>query len=680
MPNILKPGITSIKMLIWKYSRFFEKKYLSFGFDFSRLSKIPKAEIIAADTETKLYHNDKILYEQEAYELNKKNGQAWTKANIEIRCYAFMLAFEDKFAIFQTANDFLTACAMLHAKKVFWYNAKFDFAIFDYFFLTNGWTEVLEKAKKGKREKVPDKSYQSLNGDFGQRYQLTIWKRYINNTRHYSTRKFKMLDICNIYGGGLAKNLESFDIRDETGKPIRKLAMDYVEANFETDIEYMKADTKGLYYLAKKIDKTIKDISGFSLFEGDFITAGGLAKKSFLKELFGCDLPSRNVSMFKKVFPITVSEDEHFREDGLYKGGKCFVNPYKKGIELRKVYKYDVNSMYPDKMRNMLYPVGKPKRLKQLDVKEKKIYILYVNNLTGALKSGMIGIYQDPLTGDYVEKINVNEPLFFWKEELDELENWYDLKYDLIYALEYTAREVDGAKAYVDKFYKIKRESKGAIKQGAKLFLNSAYGKLAQRVDRAVCHYKLANEGYVHLVKEGTETDENSMLSVVVGSRVTALARVDLMQKIRDVSRGNPRKYFVYCDTDSIHALIPYANTDPEELGKLKDEGSYDYAVYLAPKSYLMYDEKNNHFEVHCKGVNIGVVEKALSVCKNFKEAMEIFKPNRTFKCLCGINVKGGKALIYVDKMILNDDNFIDEIQRLQDIEPYDYENNIYLV
>lgn len=665
-------------MIQWKTAKWFEDKYISIGFDFDKRTHVPTAEIIAADTETKLYYNNELLSEERAYILNQKNGQAWTKANIEVKAYAFMLAFEDKFALFQNPQDFLTACAMLHAKYVFWYNAKFDFAIFDYFFLTNNWKETTERIE-GRRKRMPGKTYQSLNGDFGQRYQLTVWQDYWNNTRHKSVRKFKMLDICNIYGGGLARNLESFDIRDENGKPIRKLQMDYVAGSIMRDLPYMIADTKGLYYLAKKINESLFEISGFSLFKGEFITAGGLAKKALLKEMFGCAIPSRNVNMFKRVFPLTVSEDKKFRDENLYKGGKCLVNPYKKGIEQRNVYKYDVNSMYPDKMRNMLYPIGKPKRIKSFEPKQGKIYILYINNLKGSLRREMIGIYQDPLTGDYVEKLNVYEPIYIWYEELTELSKWYDLSYDLIYALEYTARENGGAKRYVDKFYKIKQESKGAIKQGAKLFLNSAYGKLAQRVDRALCHYKLAEEGYVHLVKEGEEIDNKSMLSVVVGSRVTALARTDLMQKIRIVCKGNPKDYFIYADTDSIHSLLPYGDTDPKQLGKLKNEGVYDYAIYLAPKTYLMYSVSGEHWEVHCKGVNIRVVENEISVCKTFKEAVKIFAPNRTFKCLSGINVKGGKALIYVDKMILNDENFSKEIARLQGFEQFDYEDNIYL-
>lgn len=666
----------------WQSNKYFKEKFITIGFGFSKISKVPHVKVVSADTETKLYYNNKVLTDDEAYKLYRDNGQAFIKSNVEVRAYAFTLAFENCFALFQCAEDFITACCLLNVDMVFWYNAKFDFAIFDYYFLTHEWKEADELTKgKEKIQKLPSKTYQSLNGDFGQRYQMTIWFEYINNTRHKAVHKFKMLDICNIYGGGLAKNLEDFKITDKNGNDIRKLKMKYDEgnANTENDLQYMIADTVGLYYLAVKIDKVIFDISGLSLFKGDYITAGGLAKKCLLKEMFKADTPKQNINLFKRLFPLTINEDKKYRDNGLYKGGKCLVNPYKKGIELHNIYKYDVNSMYPDKMRNMAYPVGKPKFFRKLNVKPNKLYILKIEHLRGNLRKDMIAVYQDNLTGDYVENILVDEQIYIWFEELQELDKWYNLSYNIISVLEFNARFSVGAKTYVDKFYKIKSNSKGAIKQGAKLFLNSAYGKLAQRVEREICKYELNEEGVVHLVHKGTETDEKSMLSVVVGSRITALARVDLLQKIRDVSQGNPRKNFVYCDTDSIHSLTPYENTDAKALGMLKNEGVYSHAVYLAPKSYLMFDEQTKHYEVHCKGVNTKVVENELLCAKNFNEAMEIFRPNKNFKCLCGLNVKGGKALIYVDKMILNDVNFAEEIAKYQDLEKYDYEGNEYL-
>ena len=546
---------------------------------------------------------------------------------------------------------------MFNVKTVIWYNAKFDFALFDYYFLTNGWTDkTLALQGLGRRYgKLPDKTFSSLNSDFGQRYQMQIWKKYKNRKHAEVVHKWRMIDLCNIYGGGLARNLADWDIRDEDGNPVRKLEMDYDEGNIERDLQYMINDTKGLHLLAIKVDKTIKEISGYSLFKGDYITAGGLAKKCLLKHIFGSSY-SENKLLFKTVFPISVEEDTDYRDHKLYLGGKCMVNPHKRGIVQRNVYKYDVNSMYPNQMRNMYYPIGRPKHVRVDEMHTNEfLYVLKIKKLYGTLRPNMIPIWQDTETGEYREGIVEFAERYIWWEELEELKQWYDIDYEVVDVLEFVGKRLIGAIDYVDKFYNIKCNSKGAIKNGAKLFLNSAYGKLAQRIERKVCVYELADEGYVHLVEKGIDIDEDAMLSVLVGSRVTALSRVHLLSAIRDTSKGNVAKNFIYCDTDSVHTLCEYDKVDNRKLGWLKNEGVFDYAVYIAPKSYLMYDGKD--YEVHCKGVNTKVVKRALQGVTSFEEAIKIFKPNKTFKCLAGLNVKGGKALLYVDKMILNDEN-----------------------
>lgn len=642
----------------WKSLKYFKQEYYIIGdWDFTRVSKFPHTKFIAADTETKLYYNDELLSEERAYELYKTMGQKWIKQNIEVRPYAFTLADKDNFAIFQNAEDFITACAMLNVKKVFWYNAKFDFAIFDYYFLTNDWKRSEERVGSlNGRKKLPDKTFQSLDGDFGQRYQMRIWKEYTNRKSIKKVHSFRMIDICNVFSGGLAYNLKSWNIK-ENGTDVTKLKMDYVNAGFnDNDIQYMYNDTKGLYLLAEEINKTIEKISSFSLFNGDYITAGGLAKKSLLKFMFEKS-HMENIELFKKCFPITAEEDKDFRKHKLYLGGKSFVNPYKKAIIQHNIYKYDVNSMYPDKMRNMAYPFGRPKRVDRILKDGKHIYILKIKNLVGAIKDKMVPIWQDALTGDYVELIREYEERYIWYEELKEYERWYYLEYDIVEILEYKARYPLGVVKYVDTYYDIKSHSKGAIKNGAKLFLNSAYGKIAQRIERVKCHYEMSELGYVHLIKDGEEVDEKSMLSVVVGSRITALARCHLMEYIRLICGENVRDNFIYCDTDSVHALCEYTDTDDKELGKMKFEGLYQDGLYLAPKTYLLHD--NEHYEVHCKGVNTNVVESEIKKCNSFKQACEVFRPNRTFKCLCALNTKGGKALIYIDKMIVHDDKMI---------------------
>lgn len=651
--------------IIWQKNNYFKDKFIVIGdWNFSSNEKFSRCDYISADTETKLYLNKQLLTEEKAHELYEKNGAKWCRKNIEVIPYAFMLSNGINFALFTNIEDFLLCCATMLVKKVFWYNAKFDFSLFDYYFATNNWEESENVIKEfnGKKHRIHKNTFQSLNGEYGQRYQLRLWVEYTNRSYHKKVHNFKMIDICNIFAGGLKRNLIDWEIQDKKGKKVRKLSMDYVNANIENDIDYLIADTKGLHLLAEKIDIKVKEISGFSLFDGDYITAGGLAKKSLLKFMFKKEKQKDNIKLFKTFFPMTKELDKKFRTYKLYQGGKCFVSPYKVGKIVNNIYKYDINSMYPTQMKQMLYPIGNGKIVDKISNEKNKIYVLKISKIYGFMKKDMVPVWYDILTNDYKEQIYEEEPRYMWLEEINELKNYYELIYNTEEIIEYKAMQCKGAKDYVDNFYKIKKDSKGAIKQGAKLFLNSAYGKLAQKIERQECHYKLTEDGYIHLEKGQIQIDEKNIMSVLVGSRITSLSRVMLMEYIRKICKNNPKKYFVYCDTDSVHALCKYNDTDDTELGKMKSEGIYEYGKYLAPKTYLLFNnlEKNDkEFEVHTKGVNTNVVKKEVEIDYLIYESFEhiannLFVSGKTYKCLTSLNCKGGKALIYIDKMLLN--------------------------
>lgn len=631
----------------------FKKPFIAEGWNLDNTENFPKAERLSADTETRTYYGNKVVDDELGYRLYKKFGQKWVKQNLRIVPYALTLSDGKNFALFTDVDDFLQCVSALRAKVVVWYNAKFDFAIFDYYFLTNGWIDkTLQISNMQRYGKLPHGTYMSLNGAFGQRYQMTIWHKYVNKKYKENVHKFKMIDLCNVYGGGLKKNLESWDIEDFDGNKIRKLEMDYANDDIESGLQYMKNDVIGLWHLTDKVDKTLHSLTGFSFWDMNFITAGGLAKKELLKEMYG-DSNFVNKKLFQADYPITIEEDKYCRDNHLYLGGKCVVNPYKKGIIQRNVYKYDSNSMYPDKMRNYRFPKGEKKIVsRETDGDYLRIYTIY--NIYGKLKPGMIPVWQDPVTGDYVEVFHEIDKRMMWEEELNELKQWYDLSYIVLEIWEYEAEQIEGFVSFVDKFYNIKKTTKGPQREGAKLFLNSSYGKLAERVEKEKMVYELSEDGYVHMVSKGIEIDEKSMMSVIIGSRVTALARTDLMKTIREACE-NVKEEFLYCDTDSIHCLTNKLVSNDTDLGKYKDEGRYDYAIYLAPKTYLMYD--GTHYLTHCKGVNVHVVEKELEKCKSFEQACQVFRANRNFKCLSSLGVKGGRALIYVDKVILNDKN-----------------------
>ena len=239
----------------------------------------------------------------------------------------------------------------------------------------------------------------------------------------------------------------------------------------------------------------------------------------------------------------------------------------------------------------------------------------------------------------------------------------------MLYFKEYWSK---GLQDFIDEFYEIKSTSKGAKKLAAKIPLNASYGKFAEKVIRVVGHHELSKEGYVHYVRDSEKVDAKSMLSVIVGARITSLSRIDLMKSIRQVSKGNPKKNFIYCDTDSIHSFTNNIETDDKILGMFKNESPdktpYRDCIYIAPKSYVMlhksYPEVINKdtFVVHCKGVNTNAVKKLISGY-DIEYISKIFRPNYPIASLTGINAIGGKALIYKDKFILKgDDNEVCEV------------------
>lgn len=626
-----------------------------------------RIEFAAGDTETHLYYEGKLLSEDKAEQLMRENNQSWCRMNIEVRAWAFILATDELFFVFQCIEDFMRAVCLLRINRIVWYNAKFDFAIFDHYFLSNGWKNSNETIQeRNQYGKIPTNHFNSLHGAQGQRYKLTIWYDYLNKNYAKKVHKFEMVDLFNVLQGGLDKNLESWDIRDKDGNPIRKLTMDYVNDNIEDCADYLIVDGVGLYYLTVKFSNTMQSITGYSYLDGDYITSGGVAKKVMLKEMYNCEYKDA-LKEFHKDFPMNAAMDDMFRDGHLYKGGMVVVNPKYKYRIVTNVYKLDENSMYPHKQSTMKLPYGKPTIYKDY-IPSNHIKIFHITSMYGTLKHNKVGVWQDLTYKEYTDVIDETNSFFIFEEELNELEKWYDLTYQFDFIYYYKAVENEGMTNFINKFYEIKCNSKGTVKLSSKIILNSSYGKLAEKINRETGKYELTDGGYVHFVSTGVKKDTKGVLSIVLGAYVTALARTDLMQKIRQTCNEDVENNFVYCDTDSIHTFTCNIETDDKILGMLKneapDKGTYKYAMYIAPKSYIMlhksYPEVNNKdtLVIHCKGVNVKEVRKLLQNCKSFTDMCKVFRPNYPVRCLVGINAVGGKALIYKEKYILRDDSY----------------------
>lgn len=640
-----------------------------------------KEEWGASDTETFTYIDGVKVTNDELLRLGKSHNQAFFRQHASVRVWAWQFSNGKNFFVTNDFDEYIEFLCEHKVKAVWFYNAKFDFAQIDYQLLTHNPVYRLSTDEDGKKDGY---RYESLHNDKGGRYSLKLWTPYKahgkgsrNLDRHEHVHSTTFYDFCNIFGGGLAALLKEFDVKDFDGNAIRKSVMDYqgVDEYHLTadDLNYLKNDTCGLYHLIRTANDTLTELTSYSICKGkpDVMTAGGLAKKMLLRYLYPNTQEKFRKEKFQKQHPLTLEQDSYLREHRLYNGGLCLLNDYFSGcIITGKMNRYDVNSEYPFIMSTMydLYGDGVKMSEKQWGkLKNKDGYerIFVFEELHGRLKSNKISCFRNGYTGKFEKSINIEQTYLIFEEEVNELNQWYDLDYDLTYYIVFKKRKLDGYANFVNTFYELKNESKKngqkAKTKFAKLLLNSSYGKLAERVARRITWREINTEtGAVHLVsKNENEVDESSMLSVVQGAYVTALARVWILSHIREICGEDVLHKLIYCDTDSVHVLAEYDKADPYTLGGFKNEGDFNCCKYIAPKCY--FDGKTDNkgrfseLEIHSKGLSIKLIEQEFKTPTGWKSVEEVdkrFSYGEKFQPLSGMNIKGGKALIPIEKYL----------------------------
>lgn len=635
----------------------------------------------ASDTETFTYIDGVKVSNDELLRLGKTHNQAFFRQHASVRVWAWQFSNGKNFFATNDFDEYISFLCEHKVKAVWFYNAKFDFAQIDYQLLTHNPVYRLSTDEDGKKDGY---RYESLHNDKGGRYSLKMWTPYKshgagsrNVDRHEHVHSTTFYDFCNIFGGGLASLLKEFDVKDFDGNTIRKSVMDYQGVDeyhlTSNDLNYLINDTCGLYHLMRIANDTLTELTGYSICKGkpDVMTAGGIAKKMLLRFLYPKIQEKFRKEKFQKEHPLTLEQDSYLREHRLYNGGLCILNDYFAGrIITHKMSRYDVNSEYPFIMSTMydLYGDGVKMTAKQWDkLKDKTAYerIFVFEELHGRLKANKIPCFRNGYTGKFEKSINIEQTYLMFEEEVNELKEWYDLDYDLNYYIVFKKRKLNGYANFVNTFYELKNESKKngqkAKTKFAKLLLNSSYGKLAERVARRITWREINEEtGAVHLVSQNeNEVDESSMLSVVQGAYVTALARVWILSHIREICGEDVLHKLIYCDTDSVHVLADYPNADAYALGGFKNEGTFDCCKYIAPKCYfdgkIDNEGRFSELEIHSKGLSIKLIEQEFKTPTGWKSVEEVdkrFSYGEKFQPLSGMNIKGGKALIPIEKFL----------------------------
>lgn len=657
-----------------------------------------KAITMAFDTETLTYVDGKKKSQKQIYKLLRNDTQEQKRARLSVRVWAWQ-CYDEVNGFFMT-NDFTTWLeyqARASAKFVWCYNATFDFAQIDYKLIAEGasiWKRH-ESRTGTKYNKAQPYTFESLHNDAGARYAYKIWlpitKHGRANDRHSHVHAIEYRDFMKLVGGGLASMLQGLNVCDNEGNPIRKLTMDYqaVDENNLTqdEIQYCCNDVRGLYFAVKQFNDTIEQQSNNELHifgpHTNIMTAGGFAKSELLRSIYPeLKTKKQRIKKFQREHPITAAQDAYLREHHLYRGGITYLNQAYKGRLLKSnkqrgtMQRYDVNSEYPYAMSVIRDLVGRPQKVKYSDYLEGQysddeyevIYIL--TSVVANVKPGYVGIWYDPLRKDYTDVVHEEYTHLIFKRELDELSNWYDIEFTCDYVLIYNKGEYT-YRPYVMKNYELKAEAKRAgnkvLQQVSKLNLNSSYGKLAERIERRKGHYELNEEtGAIHFIADGTEIDKKAALSVVIGALITCVARVYILSKIREVCGYDAKgvslvsRLFVYMDTDSIHAFAEYEHADAFALGGLKLEARCEAVKYIAPKTYIDIEHvDNNHVdindvELHTKGINVNAVMMQLQKRKRLtlNYISTRIEYGMKYNVLTALNVRGGKALIPVEKYL----------------------------
>lgn len=307
-----------------------------------------------------------------------------------------------------------------------------------------------------------------------------------------------------------------------------------------------------------------------------------------------------------------------------YRGGWCYLV---KGKE-NKIYEHgttaDVNSLYPSMMSSEsgnVYPVSvphfwrgnyipeeatkpnryyyvrvktrfylKPDMLPFIQIKHNLMYLATECLVTSDIIDRRTGQY---VKGMYDSKGNYHDTiqtLTLTMTDFQLIKEHYDLvDFEILDGCWFLARK-GIFDQYIEKYKKIKLESKGALRTLAKLFLNNLYGKMATSMNSNFKVAYIKDDGALGF-KSHIANDKIPGY-IAVGAAITSYARNFTIRAAQKNYHGVQDRGFIYADTDSIHCdleadEIVGINVDDKAFCCWKLESSWDKAIFVRQKTYI---------------------------------------------------------------------------------------------
>ena len=507
------------------------------------------------------------------------SGDTWlAKDNGVARVWAYCcctIEKEPKITKLGNSMDDFMAWLLKGQKQAYFHNLAYDGEYIISWLYNNGYKYVEDS-----RDMKP-KEFSALISDMGLFYNIDIKLAPKKHVKLYDSLKIIPLsvkEIAKAWNLEISKGEIDYEMYRKVGYKLTEEEKDYIKRDVKI-VAYALHDFLSLGY--------------------DKITIGANALATYK------DMLRKNA--FDNLFPqLPINVDNDIRLS--YKGGFVYLNPKYRNKRLKGI-SFDVNSLYPYEMYDKVLPYGLPIFFKG-KYKSNPKYPLYIQRLNCrfVLKEGYLPTIQlkhNPMfkATEYITDSLECVDMVLTSVDLELFLKHYDV-YDIIYLGGYMFKGCKGLfKDYIEHFMDIKMKSEGGMRQIAKLFLNSLYGKFATNPIRVSKHLEF-KDGIV--VKHNDKGVEGKTKYTALASFITAYAR-------RDTISSAQLNYdrFIYADTDSI-SLVGYdeptnINIDNKKLGYWKNEGIFTDSIFLKPKTYLKLKEDGLH--ITCCGMPNNIKE-----------------------------------------------------------------------
>ena len=556
----------------------------------------------------------------------QKSTEVWSSACVE-------LGTEDV-KIFGNIADQLKYFESLKENVLAYYhNLKFDGSFWISYLLNEAHYEQAyegddEAGEFLKEYKMPPHSFKYMISDMGQWYTLTIRTSY---------NVIQMRDSLKLLPFSLDRIGKAF------GTKHKKLTMEYKGKRYAN----CPISPEEREYIANDV-LVLKEALEFMFDEGHSkLTIGSCCLEEFNKTMLD---PLTLKEWFPNLYEIEIDEEqfgsknagEYIRKS--YRGGWCYVAKGKEAQIKTNGCTADVNSLYPSMMSSQsgnYYPLGNPiffkgdipeRVIKQnkyyfvrirtrFKIKKNKLPFIQIKNTFTYKGNECLETSDVLIEGKYYSKyLNPDGTLNDGRLTITMTMTDYKLfreHYD-VFDFEildgcYFGTEIGIFDEYINKYKQIKMNSKGAMRELAKLFLNNLYGKMATGLNSSFKKAYLKDDGSLGYILIPEFKKKPGYIAI--GSAITSYARNFTIRAAQKNYYGKNKRGFIYADTDSIHCdlspdEIRGIQIDDREFCCWKIESEWDVGYFARQKTYIEHIVKKDgepveipYYDIKCAGM-----------------------------------------------------------------------------